>query len=136
MVNKNGERREGEGSDTAADDCVMRGNHGQRNKNEQGPTTRTTAHPTGDPVRGLVGQPFIRKPLTIRDNYSPDDENSKSLRPSFRRAEKMEELMGAKREPPAPAAGWPNSRLLTPSFKLPHKNYGFIATTAARSGGR
>ena len=38
----------------------------------------------------------------------------------------MEEL-GAKREPPRR----PNSRLLTPSFKLPHKNYGFIATTAA-----
>ena len=105
MVNKNGERREGEGSDTAADDCVMRGNHGQRNKNEQGPTTRTYRAPDERP-RGLVGQPFIRKPLTIRDNYSPDDENSKSLRPSFRRAEKMEEL-GAKREPPAPAAGWP-----------------------------
>ena len=93
----------------------MRGNHGQRNKKNERACCRTNEDRTGlptDPVPacGPVGQPFIRKPLTIRDNYS--SENSKSLQPflslflsPFRRAEKIEELRGEK-EP-----AFPNSRL-------------------------
>ena len=103
------------------------------------PDERGQDRPT-DPVpchaRGPVGRPFIRKPLTIRDNYS--SENSKSLQPflsspppslpSFRRTEKIEELRpGAKRSRPSLIAD-------SLSFKLPHKNYGFIATR--ERGGR